>query len=120
MRAKTLLSVLIIFWMLTSPCLIYSQDVIEQDGTRYVDTEYHNTVVAAHNEALELLEESKTHTEKVVVYTERVIEVDKEIEVTVEKVVDKGLWQGRKEGCILGSSTILLIIIITRFIPFIP
>ena len=88
---------------------IYSQEIIEQDGRRYVDTDYHNELVDEYNECRDLLIDCRDNTQEAIQYVEKVIYEDKIIIEEVEKK-SPSRWRGRFEG--LGAGAVVFLIIL--------
>ena len=89
---------------------IYSQEIIEQDGRRYVDTDYHNELVDEYNECRDLLIDCRDNTKETIQYVEKVIYEDRIIIEEVERIDTKRTWRNRLEGA--GVSLILLLILL--------
>jgi hypothetical protein len=84
----------------------YSQDVIEQDGRRYVDVDYHNSVVDDANTAKKLLQEAKENQRAGVKVVEKVVVQDRVVKEYVEVADKEAINKGRKEGIVIGGVTI--------------
>ena len=91
---------------------IFSQEIIEQDGRRYVDTDYYNELVDEYNECRELLIECRNNTRETIQIVEKVIYEDKIIIEEVEKINTKRAWKNRLEGCFFGGGAVSLIFLI--------
>ena len=86
---------------------IYSQEIIEQDGRRFVDTDYHNELVDEYNECRDLLFDCRNNTQETIKYVEKVIYEDKIIIEEVEKIDTKRTWRNRLEGAGCGGSAVI-------------
>ena len=107
--AKILLYGLIIFLILLLTGNAFSQEIIDNEGKRYVDTDYHNNLVDEYNTCRSLLIECKENTEETVKIVERVVETDKIIIEEVEKIDNKRTWRNRLEGAGCGGSVVVVL-----------
>ena len=101
-----------IFLILLISVNIFSQEIIEHDGRRYVDTDYHNELVDEYNECRELLIECRSNAKETIKIVEKVIYEDRIIIEEVEKINTKKTWRNRLEGCFFGGGAVSLIFLI--------
>lgn len=88
------------------------QTVIEQDGRRYVDTEYCNAVAADANQCKALLRDARANMGQTVQIVERIRTEDKIVTEYIQTADTEARRKGRIEGAAAGGGLGVLGIIL--------
>jgi hypothetical protein len=93
-------------------CKIYSQEIIEKDGRRFVDVNHCNEVTGDLIKCRALLKESRENQKTAVKVVEKVIVEDRVVKEYVKEADKEAEKRGRKQGFLAGSGLSAVIVII--------